>query len=63
MSKIKIDHYDKSFGSIKVPVYKCERKDCMFIGKDHKTCGYRFVHISHGKCFDYTPINKERDNI
>ena len=59
MSKVKIDHY-RAFGPIKVPVYKCDRTDCMFIGKDHKTCANSFIHVKKGKCYDYTPIVKEQ---
>lgn len=56
--KVKIDHYSSEFGSIKVPIYACSAKDCMFFGKDGKTCALYMPHIRKNRCFRYTPINK-----
>lgn len=58
---MKIDHYAEGFGSIKVPIYRCNKTDCMFHHKDKPTCGLFMPHISGGKCKGYTPILKTGD--
>lgn len=57
--QVKIDHYSTEFPSIKVPIYACAAKDCMFFGNSGKTCGLYVPHVTKNKCHSYTPINKE----
>ena len=55
---MKIDHYSEVFGSIKVPVYRCRKDDCMFHHGENPTCALFMPRIAFGKCWTYTPIDK-----
>ena len=56
---MKVHHYSDKFGSIKVPIYACSKKDCMFHHRSEPTCALFVPHVSRGKCESYTPIQKE----